>query len=49
MVDETILRIPRSDSAGDFVLVNVSKSGSSGLNLKLAGTEGENPYVASRE
>ncbi|OJD24918.1 hypothetical protein ACJ73_03720 [Blastomyces percursus] len=44
MVKETILRIPRSDSPGDFVLVKVTRPGSSELDLKLAATEGEAPY-----
>lgn len=44
---EIILRIPRSDSEGEFVLVNVSSQGSSDLDVKLLATEGESPYVTS--
>ncbi|KAK2854396.1 hypothetical protein FQN49_005135 [Arthroderma sp. PD_2] len=47
MSSESILRIPRSDSSGDYVLIKVSKSGSSDLDLQLVGTEGENPYAGS--
>ena len=46
MAVEHILRIPRSDSEGDFVLVNVSSNGPGPLDLKLLATEGESPYVA---
>jgi hypothetical protein len=45
MVSENILRVPRSDSEGDFVLVNVSSNGPSPLDLKLLATEGFNPYI----
>ncbi|KLJ07626.1 hypothetical protein EMPG_16905 [Blastomyces silverae] len=47
MAKETILRIPRSDSPGDFVLVKVTRPGSSELDLKLVATEGEAPYRGS--
>ncbi|OJD15157.1 hypothetical protein AJ78_04582 [Emergomyces pasteurianus Ep9510] len=47
MAKETILRIQRSDSPGDFVLVKVARSGSSELDLKLIATEGEAPYRGS--
>lgn len=47
MATEHILRVPRSDSEGDFVLVNVSSNGKSPLDLKLLATEGESPYVTT--
>ncbi|KAK2749207.1 hypothetical protein FQN57_006822 [Myotisia sp. PD_48] len=47
MVDESILRIPRSDSSGDFILIKASRSGTSKLDLDLVGTEGESPYVGT--
>ncbi|OAX79701.1 hypothetical protein ACJ72_05977 [Emergomyces africanus] len=47
MAKETILRIQRSDSPGDFILVKVARSGSSELDLKLVATEGEAPYRAN--
>ncbi|EEQ91951.1 hypothetical protein RJZ56_006201 [Blastomyces dermatitidis] len=47
MAKETILRIPRSDSPGDFILVKVTRPGSSELDLKLVATEGEAPYRGS--
>ncbi|KAL2041730.1 hypothetical protein N7G274_005514 [Stereocaulon virgatum] len=43
---EHILRIPRSDSEGDCVLVNAASKGKNLLDLKLLATEGEAPYVA---
>ena len=43
---EHILRIPRSDSDGDYVLVNVASKGRNPLDLRLLATEGEAPYVA---
>lgn len=48
MSQDSILRIPRSDSSGDYALIKVSKSGASDLDLQLVGTEGETPYVGSR-
>ena len=45
MTSEHILRVPRSDSEGDFVLVKVSTNGSLPLDLKLLATEGTNPYI----
>ncbi|EFR01156.1 hypothetical protein MGYG_04160 [Nannizzia gypsea CBS 118893] len=47
MSQDSILRIPRSDSSGDYALIKVSKSGTSDLDLQLVGTEGENPYIGS--
>lgn len=47
MSEEIVLRIPRSDSHGDYVLVNVVPQKSSALDLKLIATEGEAPYVGS--
>ncbi|EFE39339.1 conserved hypothetical protein [Trichophyton verrucosum HKI 0517] len=47
MSQDSILRIPRSDSSGDYALIKVSKSGASDLDLQLVGTEGETPYVGS--
>lgn len=49
MASEHILRVPRSDSEGDFVLVNVAANGSSPLDLKLLATEGESPYITTSE
>ena len=46
MASEYVLRIPRSDSAGEYVILNVNKNGSALLDLKLVATEGTNPYVA---
>jgi hypothetical protein len=47
MSTEMISRISRSDSLGDYVLVNVTSNGASQLDLKLIATEGEAPYVGS--
>ncbi|KAL6720223.1 hypothetical protein ACLMJK_002144 [Lecanora helva] len=44
MASQHILRIPRSDSVEDFVIVYVSSRGSSSLDLELLATEGEHPY-----
>ena len=46
MASDHVLRIPRSDNDGDFVLVNVTSSaGPSELDLRLLATEGESPYT----
>lgn len=47
MAGEHILRVPRGDSEGDFVLVNVSSNGPSDLDVRLLATEGESPYTAT--
>ncbi|OQE22009.1 hypothetical protein PENFLA_c013G01589 [Penicillium flavigenum] len=41
-----ILRFPRSDETGAFVLVHVSCTGPAPLDLSLTATEGESPYVS---
>ncbi|KAM0343716.1 hypothetical protein ACHAPU_008307 [Fusarium lateritium] len=47
MAPFSVLRFPRSDDKSAFVLVQVTSKGSKRLDLKLVGTEGEEPYVAS--
>ncbi|KAL2353273.1 hypothetical protein BJ546DRAFT_982213 [Cryomyces antarcticus] len=48
MAQGRVLRIRRTDVGYDsFVLVNVANNGSQPLDLKLIGTEGENPYKSS--
>lgn len=47
MAQTRILRFARSDDKSAFVLVQVTPKGSKPLDLKLVGTEGEAPYVAS--
>ncbi|RGP66850.1 hypothetical protein FLONG3_8722 [Fusarium longipes] len=42
-----VLKFPRSDDTTAFVLLQVTQKGSNPLDLKLVGTEGEEPYVAS--
>lgn len=49
MATEHILYLPRSDNNEEYVLVSVSSGGSSSLDLKLLATEGECPYIATRE
>ncbi|KAJ4025201.1 hypothetical protein NW752_002669 [Fusarium irregulare] len=44
-----VLRFPRNDDTTAFVLLQVTPKGSKPLDLKLVGTEGEEPYVASYE
>ncbi|KAJ5840029.1 uncharacterized protein N7525_005217 [Penicillium rubens] len=41
-----ILRFPRSDETGAFVLVHVWCTGPAPLDLSLTATEGESPYVS---
>ncbi|KAL8729233.1 MAG: hypothetical protein Q9166_004854 [cf. Caloplaca sp. 2 TL-2023] len=42
-----VLRISRTDSTGDYVLLNTSSNGSSPLDLQLFATEGTDPYKKS--
>ncbi|KAJ5836135.1 hypothetical protein N7447_002161 [Penicillium robsamsonii] len=44
---DRILRFPRSDETGGFVLVHVSCTSPAPLDLRLTATEGESPYVSS--
>ncbi|RXG48595.1 hypothetical protein VDGE_08893 [Verticillium dahliae] len=43
----SVLRFPRSDEEGSFVLVNAAQTRTKPLDLKLVGTDGLAPYVAS--
>ncbi|KAL2171631.1 hypothetical protein VTG60DRAFT_2199 [Thermothelomyces hinnuleus] len=45
MVTSHIIRIPRTDEEGAFILGEVTPSGSKPLNVKFVATEGEEPYV----
>lgn len=44
---ELILRIPRSDQEGEYVLVNVTSNGPAPLDLRLLATEGLSPYISN--
>ena len=44
---EHIHRIPRSDSEGDYIILNVTSNGPSPLDLKLVATEGIAPYITT--
>lgn len=47
MASSRVLKVPRSDDPDAYVLVNVSQKGKAGLDLRLAATEGENPYITT--
>jgi hypothetical protein len=47
MASERLLRIPMSGGTGEYVLVNVSSSGRSQLDLNLVATEGSSPFALS--
>jgi hypothetical protein len=49
MAPSHIIRVPRTDEVGAFVLGEVTPSGSKPLNVKFVATEGEEPYVVKRE
>jgi len=46
-----ILRIPRTDTGkdGDYILGEVTTSGSKSTSIKFVATEGEEPYVLKRK
>ncbi|KAA6409529.1 MAG: hypothetical protein FRX48_06140 [Lasallia pustulata] len=46
-MSEHIRRIPRSDSEGDYIILNVTSNGPSPLDLKLVATEGNAPYITT--
>ncbi|KAJ6001767.1 hypothetical protein N7522_006994 [Penicillium canescens] len=43
---DRVLRFPRSDEAGAFVLIHVSQNSSAPFDLTLTATEGESPYIS---
>ncbi|KAL8693086.1 MAG: hypothetical protein Q9218_002010 [Villophora microphyllina] len=45
MASDNVLRIPRGDNPGDYILLNTSSNGSLPLDLKLLATEGSQPYL----
>ncbi|KAK4043583.1 hypothetical protein C8A01DRAFT_43524 [Parachaetomium inaequale] len=45
MASSHIIRVPRTDEEGAFMLGEVTPSGSKPLNVKFVATEGEEPYV----
>lgn len=45
MASDHVLRLPRTDSPSDYVLLNASRNGSNPLDLKLLATEGTEPYI----
>lgn len=51
MAPSHVIRIPRTDTGedGEYVLGEVKPSDSNPLNLKIAATEGEEPYVVKRK
>ena len=40
-----IIRVPRTDQEGAYILGEVTSTGSKPLNVKLVATEGEEPYA----
>ena len=46
-MSEYTLRIPRSDSEGDYIILNVTPNGPFPLDLKLVATEGDAPYITT--
>lgn len=49
MASSRIIRVPRTDEEGAYILGEVTPSGSKPLNVKFVATEGEEPYVVKRE
>ena len=47
MSSEHVLRISCSDDENRFVLINIISIGPAEFDLKLIGTEGTSPYVAT--
>ena len=45
MASDHVLRIPRSDIQGEYVIVSVNSNGPALLDLQLIGTEGTTPYL----
>ncbi|KAL8811364.1 MAG: hypothetical protein Q9200_001858 [Gallowayella weberi] len=45
MASEHVLRLPRTDSPAEYVLLHTSSNGSSPLDLQLLATEGTEPYI----
>ena len=47
MVSKQVLRVPRSDSQGDYILLNVNQNGLNPLDLSLEATDGLSPYTSN--
>ncbi|KAL6910410.1 hypothetical protein GGI43DRAFT_10466 [Trichoderma evansii] len=47
MATTRVIRLPRDDDESAHVLIQVASKGSKPLDVKLVGTEGEAPYVAT--
>ncbi|TQN74634.1 DNA repair protein XRCC4 [Colletotrichum shisoi] len=47
MAPANVLRFPRSDSEGGFVVIQVTPTLSNALDVKLVGTDGVEPYAVS--
>lgn len=42
-----VLRIPRTDDPESYVLVHITRTSSSLVDLNIIATEGENPYIGT--
>ena len=42
-----VLRLPRADNPESYVLVHITRTGSSLVDLNVTATEGENPYTCT--
>lgn len=49
MAPANVLRFPRSDSEGGFVVIQATPTRSNALDVKLVGTDGVEPYAVSCE
>ncbi|KAL7937469.1 hypothetical protein V8C35DRAFT_292606 [Trichoderma chlorosporum] len=47
MVVSRVIKVPRDDETSTYVLIQVIQEGPKPLDVKLVGTEGEEPYVAT--
>jgi hypothetical protein len=48
MTTPRVIKLPRDDDESAYALIQVTQLGPKPLDVKLVGTEGEAPYVASR-
>ncbi|MBE7181157.1 MAG: hypothetical protein INR71_08110 [Terriglobus roseus] len=49
MASEHVVRVRRVDADDAFVLLKVTRAGSQPLDVRIVGTEGASPYVATSQ
>ena len=49
MATEHILKVPRSEDEGNFILLNIKSNGNKPLDIAFLATDGDNAWASSSE